>query len=90
MNDGSSPGTDAYGKSIPLTAIPSEQMAVIYPIAHIGALMRRASDGAAMGRCMMNSQEKRQAAPTREGGLSAEEGPAWHDEMRYFMLRRHA
>jgi hypothetical protein len=38
----SSPRTDAYGKSIPLTAIPFEQIAVVYPIAHIGSLMRRA------------------------------------------------
>jgi hypothetical protein len=34
--------TDAYGKSIPLTAIPFEQIAVVYPVAHIGSLMRRA------------------------------------------------
>ncbi len=38
----SSPRTDAYGKSIPLTAIPFEQIAVVYPVAHIGALLRRA------------------------------------------------
>ena len=38
----SSPRTDAYGKSIPLTAIPFDQIAVVYPVAHIGALMRRA------------------------------------------------
>jgi hypothetical protein len=38
----SSPRSDAYGKSIPLTAIPFEQLAVVYPVAHIGALMRRA------------------------------------------------
>ena len=38
----SAPRTDAYGKSIPLTAIPFEQIAVVYPVAHIGALMRRA------------------------------------------------
>jgi hypothetical protein len=41
-NGESSPRTDAYGKSIPLTAIPFEQIAVVYPVAHIGALMRRA------------------------------------------------
>ena len=41
-NGESSPRTDAYGKSIPLTAIPFEQIAVVYPIAHIGSLMRRA------------------------------------------------
>jgi hypothetical protein len=37
-----SPRTDIYGKSIPLTAIPFHQIAVVYPVAHIGALMRRA------------------------------------------------
>jgi hypothetical protein len=37
-----SPHSDAYGKSIPLTAIPFEQITVVYPIAHIGSLMRRA------------------------------------------------
>jgi hypothetical protein len=30
------------GKRIPLTAIPFEQIAVIYPVAHIGALLKRA------------------------------------------------
>lgn len=35
------PRAGAYGKSIPLTAIPYEQIAVVYPVAHIGALMRR-------------------------------------------------
>ncbi len=39
--DGLSPRSDAYGKSIPLTAIPFEQIAVVYPVAHIGSLMRR-------------------------------------------------
>jgi hypothetical protein len=34
--------SDAYGKSIPLTAIPYDQIAVVYPVAHISALMRRA------------------------------------------------
>ncbi len=34
--------SDAYGKSIPLTAIPYDQIAVVYPVAHIGALMHRA------------------------------------------------
>jgi hypothetical protein len=33
---------EVYGKSIPLTAIPFDQIAVVYPVAHIGALMRRA------------------------------------------------
>jgi hypothetical protein len=32
----------AFGKSIPLTAIPYEQIAVLYPVAHISALARRA------------------------------------------------
>lgn len=41
-NGDPSPRTDGYGKSIPLTAIPFEQIAVVYPIAHIGSLMRRA------------------------------------------------
>jgi len=36
------PRGDTYGKSIPLTAIPFEQIAVVYPVAHIGTLMRRA------------------------------------------------
>ncbi len=36
-----SPRSDAYGKSIPLTAIAFEQIAVVYPVAHIGALMHR-------------------------------------------------
>jgi hypothetical protein len=41
-NDRPSPRSDAYGKSIPLTAVPFEQIAVVYPVAHIGSLMRRA------------------------------------------------
>lgn len=36
------PESDLYGKSIPLTAIPYGQIALVYPVAHIGALMRRA------------------------------------------------
>ena len=40
--DGSSPRTDTYGKTIPLMAVPFEQVAIVYPIAHIGELMRRA------------------------------------------------
>jgi hypothetical protein len=35
------PRTDAFGKSIPLTAISLEQIAVVYPVAHISALLRR-------------------------------------------------
>jgi hypothetical protein len=42
VKDGSSSRADAYGKSIPLTAIPYDQIEVVYPVAHIGALMRRA------------------------------------------------
>ena len=34
--------SEIYGTSIPLTAIPFDQIAVVYPVAHIGALMRRA------------------------------------------------
>ena len=37
-----SPRSDAYGKSILLTAIPLEQIAVVYPIAHISELQQRA------------------------------------------------
>jgi hypothetical protein len=36
--------SNAYGKTIPLAAIPFDQIAVVYPVAHIGALMRRAED----------------------------------------------
>lgn len=31
-----------YGKSIPLAAIPFDEIAVMYPVSHIGALLRRA------------------------------------------------
>lgn len=34
--------SEVYGKSIPLTAIPFDEIAVIYPVAHIGVLMQRA------------------------------------------------
>ena len=34
----------AYGKSIPLAAIPFGEIAVMYPVSHIGALMRRAQE----------------------------------------------
>jgi hypothetical protein len=40
--DGSTSRGDTYGKTIPLTAIPYDQIAVVYPVAHIGALLRRA------------------------------------------------
>lgn len=36
--------SDLYGKSIPLTAIAYEEIVVVYPVAHIGALMRRAEE----------------------------------------------
>jgi hypothetical protein len=36
------PRRDAYGKSILLTAVSYEQIAVVYPIAHIGELIQRA------------------------------------------------
>src|SRR5262245_54827699 len=34
--------SELCGKRIPLTAIPFDQIAVIYPVAHIGALLQRA------------------------------------------------
>jgi hypothetical protein len=37
-----SPKAGSFGKSIPLTAIPFDEIAVVYPVAHIGALVRRA------------------------------------------------
>jgi hypothetical protein len=42
--DGKSPPPHegVYGKSIPLMAISYEEIAVVYPVAHIGVLMRRA------------------------------------------------
>ena len=33
------PRKDAYGRSIPLAAIPYDQVAVLYPVAHMGKLM---------------------------------------------------
>jgi hypothetical protein len=36
-----SPRADSYGKSIPLTAIPYDQIVVLYPVAHISTLMRQ-------------------------------------------------
>jgi hypothetical protein len=36
------PQSDLYGKSIPMTAVPYDQIAVVYPMAHIGALIHRA------------------------------------------------
>lgn len=43
-------------KSIPLTAIPFTQITVVYPVAHIGALMRRAG--------MQQQDESQQASPS--------------------------
>ncbi len=34
--------TDIYGRSIPLAAIPLDQIVVVYPIAHIREMMRQA------------------------------------------------
>ena len=34
------PRTDVYGKSIPLAAIPLSEVAVVYPVGHIGRLMQ--------------------------------------------------
>jgi hypothetical protein len=31
---------DAMGKSVPLAAVPFDEIAVIYPVAHIGTMMR--------------------------------------------------
>ena len=40
-------GHDVLGKSIPLTAIPFRQIAIVYPLAHISALMKRAEESEA-------------------------------------------
>ena len=37
-----SPKSDEYGKSIPLTAIPYDEIAIVYPVAHISTLLDRA------------------------------------------------
>ncbi len=34
-------GEDVFGSTIPLAAIPFAQMAVVYPVAHIGKLMEK-------------------------------------------------
>ncbi len=36
------PSRDIYGSSIPLTALPFDHITVLYPVARIGDLMRRA------------------------------------------------
>lgn len=41
-----SDGHDVLGQSIPLTAIPFREIAIVYPLAHISALMRRAEETA--------------------------------------------
>ena len=39
------PQNDVYGTSIPLAAVPYDQIALVYPVAQIAALMKRAEDG---------------------------------------------
>lgn len=39
--EGSKTKSDLYGKPIPLTAIPFEEIAVIYPVPQMGALMQQ-------------------------------------------------
>lgn len=39
--EGSKAKSDLYGKPIPLTAIPFEEIAVIYPVPQMGALMQQ-------------------------------------------------
>lgn len=36
------PDSDAFGKSIPLTAIAFEEISVVFPVSHISALLERA------------------------------------------------
>ena len=36
-----SPKVDAFGTSIPLTAIPLREIAIVYPVAHISAMIQR-------------------------------------------------
>ena len=38
------PRDELLGKSIPLVAIPYDEISVVYPVAHISALMRRAEE----------------------------------------------
>jgi hypothetical protein len=40
-SDRLSPKADAFGTSIPLTAIPLREIAIVYPVAHISAMMQR-------------------------------------------------
>jgi len=54
--------SDAYGKSIPLTAIPFDQIVVVYPVAHIGALMQRAEK-------QQQQERDKQAEPPRPLGF---------------------
>ena len=35
------PRSDIYGKSIPLAAIPLNEISVVYPVGHIGKMMQR-------------------------------------------------
>ena len=42
--ESANPRGDAYGPSIPLTVVPYEEIAVLYPVAQIGALLQRARE----------------------------------------------
>jgi hypothetical protein len=58
------PRAGITGKSIPLTAIPYDEISVVYPVAHIGALMRRAGmqeqqDGSQQGAANPNQSSSR-------------------------------
>ncbi|MHC4880774.1 MAG: hypothetical protein ACYTGL_30335 [Planctomycetota bacterium] len=43
--EGSVPVREDLGKTVPLIAIPMDEIAIVYPVAHIVELLRRASDG---------------------------------------------
>ena len=43
------PFQDRFGKSIPLTAIAFDEMAVVYPVVRIGNLLRQVNEGAKKG-----------------------------------------
>jgi hypothetical protein len=65
----------AYGKCIPLAAIPFAEIAVMYPVAHIGALMRRA-------------EEMRRAEPKPQTGEASNLEPADKAVPSFFDLNR--
>jgi hypothetical protein len=44
-SDPLSPKVDAFGTSIPLTAIPLREIAIVYPVAHISAMIQRLGEG---------------------------------------------